>query len=351
MRGPRKLLTLGRVLGLGGAFLVLLGAVFVLTLFLGERSISPGMLWWKPEAQELIIFWKVRLPHAVLAALVGAGLAASGATLQGVMRNPLADPFVLGVSGGAALGATLALALGFATVEQVVPGLGGELRRVSAPALFSFAGAAAATAFVLAIGRNHGRRVPYAALLTGVIFNSFASAAITLLKVLSAPDRLREILFWLVGTLGEERPGTLVLSALLQVVAVGVMVALSGRLNLLLLGDEDAASLGVAVERTRWTLLLAASASVAGAVALSGLIGFVGLLVPHLLRLLLGPDQRLLVPLSALGGAAYLLLADMLARMATPLAGESLPVGAVTALLGGPLFLALLYRRGRLAGA
>jgi iron complex transport system permease protein len=266
------------------------------------------------------------------------------------LRNPLADPFVLGVSGGAALGATLALAFGMATVEEVAPGLLGGLKWLSGPALLAFLGAGASVLFVLAASRGHAGRAPYAALLTGVVFNSFASAAITLIKTISSPNRLGAILNWLVGTIVPEPWSTLVFAALLQAVALGVMVALSGRLNLMTLGDEDAASLGVPVARTRRLLLLATSASVAGAVALTGLIGFVGLIVPHLLRLALGPDQRLLVPLSALGGAAFLVLADMLARLSYALFGDELPVGVITAMLGGPLFIVLLYRRGSLMG-
>jgi iron complex transport system permease protein len=343
--------TPGRALGLCGVFLVLLLAALLLATLFGHKPISLEVALMDPESDDATILWSLRLPRALLAALIGAGLAASGSTLQGVLRNPLADPFVLGVSGGAALGATIALAAGFATVGQVASGLGGGLERLSAPALFAFLGAAAATLFVLVASRGHGGRAPYAALLTGVIFNSFASAAITLVKTLSDPNRLGELLYWLAGALGYEHLHTLVLSALLQVAALGVMLALSGRLNLLSLGDEDAASLGVHVARTRWMLLLAASASVSGAVVLSGLIGFVGLIVPHLLRLAFGPDQRLLVPLSALGGAAFLMLADLLARLAIPLFGGEPPVGAVTALLGGPLFLALLYRRGHLTVA
>jgi iron complex transport system permease protein len=201
--------------------------------------------------------------------------------------------------------------------------------------------------FVLAASRGHAARAPYAALLTGVIFNSFAAAVITLIKTMSDPNRLGEILYWLAGTLGRERGATLVLSALLQAVVIGVMIALSGRLNLMMLGDEDAAALGVPVARTRRLLLLATSASVAGAVALTGLIGFVGLIVPHVLRLAFGPDQRLLVPLSALGGAAFLVLSDLLARVSFAFFGNEPPVGVITALLGGPLFIALLYRSGR----
>lgn len=335
-----------RVLGLCAVGLALTAVAFAIAARFGEQPISLLTALRDAQSSDAVIFWSLRLPRALLAVIVGAGLAASGATLQGLLRNPLADPFVLGVSGGAALGATLAIALGLATVGQVVPGLLGAFGRLSGPALLAFFGAGASVLFVLAASRGHASRAPYAALLTGVVFNAFAAAAITLIKTLSNPDRLGEILYWLAGTLGYERGPTLGLAALLQAVAIGVMVALSGRLNLMTLGDDDAVALGVPVVRTRRLLLLASSASVAGAVVLTGLIGFVGLIVPHLLRLAFGPDQRLLVPLSALGGAAFLELADLLARLAYPLFGQDLPVGVITALLGGPLFIALLYRRG-----
>jgi iron complex transport system permease protein len=343
-------LSAARVLALCAAGLGLTLVTFALAVRFGEQPLSLSAVLWEPGSVDAVIFWEVRLNRALLAVIVGAGLAASGATLQGLLRNPLADPFVLGVSGGAALGATLALAAGLATVGEVAPGLVGGLERLSAPALFAFAGAGSSVLFVLAVSRGHAARAPYAALLTGVVFNSFAAAAITLIKTLSAPDRLGEILHWLVGTLGHEKGPTLGLSALLQVAALAVMIALSGRLNLMMLGDEDATALGVPVARTRHVLLLAASASVAGAVVLTGLIGFVGLIVPHLLRLAFGPDQRQLIPLSAVGGAGFLLLADLLARLSFPLVNNELPVGLITALLGGPLFIALLTRRGGMLG-
>ena len=350
MRREGRRLSTSRVLGLCAAGLALLGVTFVIALRFGEQPISLSAALGDPRSSDALILWSLRLPRALLGVIVGAGLAASGATLQGLLRNPLADPFVLGVSGGAALGATLALAFGLATVGQVAPGFLGGLERLSGPALLAFLGAGASVLFVLAVSRGSSARAPYAALLTGVVFNAFAAAAITLIKTLSDPGRLGEILYWLAGTLGYERGATLGLSALLQVIAIGVMIALSGRLNLMMLGDEDAAALGVPVVRTRRLLLLATSASVAGAVVLTGLIGFVGLIVPHLLRLAFGPDQRLLVPLSAMSGAAFLVLADLLTQLSIAFFGGEPPAGVITALLGGPLFIALLYRRGRPAG-
>ncbi len=303
-------------------------AALIASSVFGEYPVSLRAALTAPSSVDATVFWHLRVPRAVLGALVGASLASSGSALQGLLRNPLADPFILGVSGGAALGATLALAVG--------------LTAVVGPSLFAFLGSVAAMGLVLAVGRS--RRSPYAALLTGVVFNSFAAAAITCIKTLVSPDRVGEILYWLAGSLGYEPPRTLAFAVALQAVCLGVLWRQSGRLNLLSLGDEDAATLGVSVERTRVVILVATSLSVAGAVALSGLVGFVGLIVPHLLRLLLGPDQRLLVPASALAGAAFLVLSDLLTRLLFPLFHAELPVGVVTAVLGGPLFLFLLQR-------
>lgn len=323
----------------------------------GQFPISLRAVFADPTSQDANIFWELRVPRALLAVVVGLALGASGCVLQGLLRNPLADPFVLGVSGGAALGATFALAVGFSSLGVVVgSGFGEAVGKVSAPSLFAFIGALGATALVFAAGKVGGRTTPYAALLSGVIFNAFAAAGITCIKTLSAPDRVGEILYWLAGTLSYERLPTLALAGALQLLAVGAMWLNAGRLNLLTLGDEDAASLGVPVERTRMILLLAASLSVAGAVALSGMVGFVGLIVPHVLRLWLGPDQRLLLPASAIGGAGFLALSDLFARIALPLltgwlypwtaiVQKELPVGVITALLGGPFFLVLLHRK------
>lgn len=283
------------------------------------------------------ILFSLRIPRVVLAALVGAALAASGSTLQALMRNPLADPFVLGVSGGAALGATIALALGVTSVAAL-PGF-------SAVSGLALVGAIGATLLVMTIGRLAGRGSPHTTLLVGVIFNAFALAAIIFIKALVAPDKVGEVLFWLAGTLGYEKPVTLWATGAVQVLAIGGMWALSGRLNLLTLGDEDAASLGVDVARTRTVLLVVASLSVSAGVALSGLVGFVGLLVPHLAKLALGPDQRLLLPASTLLGAAFLVLADLGARVLFRVFHTEPPVGVITALLGGPAFLLLLLRK------
>ena len=317
------------------AGVLVLAASLVLGAMFGGEPITLADAFTDGTPAATILF-SLRIPRVVLAALVGAALAASGTTLQALLRNPLADPFVLGVSGGAALGATIALALGVTSVAAL-PGL-------SAVSLLALVGAIAATALVMGVGRLAGRGSPHTTLLAGVIFNAFALAAIIFIKALVAPDKVGEVLFWLAGALGYEKPATLIASGAVQVAAIAVMWALSGRLNLLTLGDEDAAALGVDVSRTRTVLLLVASLSVSAAVALSGLVGFVGLLVPHLARLLLGPDQRLLLPASALLGAAFLVLADLGARVLFRVFHTEPPVGVITALLGGPAFLLLLLR-------
>jgi iron complex transport system permease protein len=311
---------------------------FLLAAALGEQPLSLEGVRTPGSADELI-FFSLRLPRVVLAALVGMSLAASGAMLQSLLRNPLADPFVLGVSGGAALGATVALAFGLSALAWV-PGL-------SAVSGFALLGALGATALVLLVGRLAGGNSPNTTLLAGVIFNAFALAAITFIKALVAPDKLGEILFWLAGSLGQESWSTLASTAVVVFLSVGLLIALAPRLNLLTLGEEDAQSLGVDVRNTRRVLLVTGSIAVAAVVSLSGLVGFVGLLVPQLARLMFGADQRVVVPASALLGAAFLMLADLAARLLFRVFHTEPPVGVITALLGGPLFLALMARRTR----
>lgn len=311
---------------------------FVLAAVFGEQPLDFDEVRTPGSSAELI-FFSLRLPRVVLAALVGCALASSGAMLQSLLRNPLADPFVLGVSGGAALGATVALAFGLSALAWV-PGL-------SPVNAFALLGALGATVLVLLVGRLAGGNSPNTTLLAGVIFNAFALAAITFIKALVAPDKLGEILFWLAGSLGHEQWSTLGSTSIVVLCAVTVLVALSPRLNLLTLGEEDAQSLGVDVRLTRRVLLVTASVAVAAVVSLSGLVGFVGLLVPQLARLLFGVDQRISVPASALLGAAFLMLADLLARLLFRVSQTEPPVGVITALLGGPLFLALMARQRR----
>ena len=279
------------------------------------------------------IVWAIRVPRIALALLVGASLATSGVIFQALLRNPLADPYILGVSGGAALGAVAMLSLGAAL------GFGYE---AVPPAAFLGCLLTIGLLYLIA-GRGSGVS-PNGLLLTGVVFNAFASAAIVFLASLAGMMQGSRVFLWLIGNLSAVRADILPWLTLFLFLGLTCALVLARSLNLMTLGEEVARQLGVAVEKQRLLLLLASSLMVGAAVSAAGLIGFVGLIIPHLLRLLLGPDHRLLVPASALAGAFFLLVCDTLAR--TLLDGRELPVGAFTALLGGPFFLYLLKRSG-----
>ncbi len=277
------------------------------------------------------ILLRIRLPRIFLGLLVGAALAAAGTVFQALLRNPLADPYVLGVSGGAALAGIAVLALGS------VVGLSTKAVPVAA-----FAGGLLATALLYQVSGGPGRSGPTSLLLTGVVFNAFASAGIVFLASVAGFFEGSRIFLWLIGHLSAVEIDAAGMVAASVGFGLAVALVLSKSLNLIALGDETAAQLGVPVVSHRRWLLLATSLMVGAAVAVSGLIGFVGLIVPHALRLVIGSDHRLLIPASALTGAGFLVLSDTLAR--SMLDGRELPVGAVTALVGGPLFIFLLRR-------
>jgi ABC-type Fe3+-siderophore transport system permease subunit len=292
----------------------------------GEPGSDPGM------AAAMIL--RVRLPRVLMAALAGAALGATGAVFQAVLRNPLADPYILGVSGGAALGAFAVTVFGLQALLPFLP-----VREAAA-----FLGAAATLAFIFALSSVGGRVASYPMLLIGVVLNTIYLALILFIQTVVESSRLHGVRLWLVGTVPLERYGLIALLAGVLVAGLGALTALGRDLNLLSAGEEAARSLGVAVERTRIATVLLASLVTAAVVAVTGPIGFVGLLVPHAARLLFGPDHRLLVPASALCGAIFLMLADTAAR--TVMAPTELPVGVITALCGGPFFL-WLYRTQR----
>ncbi|HXV37490.1 MAG TPA: iron ABC transporter permease [Myxococcota bacterium] len=277
------------------------------------------------------IVLRVRLPRVLFGALVGACLAVAGVLFQALLRNPLADPYVLGVSGGAALGGILVLSLG--------SGIGLGYAAVPPAA---FAGAVLTTLILYLIAGANARVSTTSLLLTGVVFNAFASAAIVFLASLAGLTEGASIFIWLIGSLSSIRVGLAGWVALFLALGLGCSLPLARGLNIAALGAESAVQLGVDIDRQRRIVLIASSLMVGAAVSVAGLIGFVGLIIPHLLRLILGPDHRLLIPASALGGAAFLVTCDALARSA--LGGRELPVGAITALAGGPLFLWLLRR-------
>jgi iron complex transport system permease protein len=277
------------------------------------------------------IVLRVRLPRVLLGALVGASLAVSGVLFQALLRNPLADPYVLGVSGGAALGGILVLSLGSAF------GLG-----YAAVPPAAFAGAVITTAILYAIAGGQTRISATSLLLTGVVFNAFASAAIVFLASIAGLTEGASIFMWLIGSLSATRVEMAGWVAAFLVLGLGCAIPMARSLNLSSLDEESAEQLGVDIDRQRRIVLIATSLMVGAAVSVAGLIGFVGLIIPHLLRLVFGPDHRLLIPAAALGGAAFLVICDALAR--TVLDGRELPVGSITALAGGPLFLWLLRR-------
>jgi len=328
--------------------LILLLLVIILSVAVGAVYIPPALIvrmvfgrlfgiqsvgsW--PEAFSTIVF-AIRLPHTVLIALSGAALAGSGAAYQGLFRNPLADPYLIGVASGAGLGAVLAMAL------REAGNLAGGLSGLFAVPVAAFLGAALTVALVYALART-GKSVPTTTLiLAGVAVGSFASA-LTSFLMLRSTGEVRRALGWLLG--GATMTGWHPVLAALPYIGLGLgVLSLSGHaLNVLQFGDEQAQQLGLPVERVKAILLLAASLATAAAVAFSGVIGFIGLIIPHLVRLFWGADYRRLLPLSILGGATALLLADILARLL--LAPQELPIGIVTALAGAPFFLWVLRR-------
>jgi iron complex transport system permease protein len=283
------------------------------------------------------VVWQLRAPRAVAGFAVGAGLALSGALLQGLLRNPLADPYVLGISGGAAVGAIAAIALGL-PVGMVQ--LGAALGAVGTLGLL-FALARRALFTRDALESEQGTTT---VLLTGVMIASFAAALLSLVLSLAPDARLRTMVFWLLGDLAGATDFRTALLAL-AVVAVAFAIALrhASALNLLVRGDLQAYTQGVRVVHTRRTLVLVAALATGAAVTLAGAVGFVGFVAPHLMRLLFGNDQRLLLPASGLAGGTLVVVADTIARSA--FAPLQLPVGVLTALIGVPVFLWLLARR------
>jgi iron complex transport system permease protein len=270
----------------------------------------------------------------LLGAVAGAGLAAVGAALQSVLRNPLADPYILGVSGGAALGATVALAAGV--------GGGGMLAAAGVPAA-SFVGGAGATALVWALGRA-GRTGGASILLAGVVINSIAYACILFVEAFAEPARLQSLVWWLMGYIDAPTWSQLSFVALYAGLGVAILLADAARINVLSLGDEPAASLGIDVRALERRTLFACAAVVGAVVSVTGPVGFIGLVVPQAMRRVLGPDLRLLLPASILAGGTTLVVCDVAVRVLAPVVHTEVPVGAVTALLGGPLFLVLLVR-------
>ena len=279
---------------------------------------------------ERIIILSLRLPRAILAGLVGAGLSVSGAAFQALLRNPLADPYLLGVSSGAAVGAIIAILLGLGTFSFGLP-------------LASFLGALLTVLVVFYFGRQDGKIHPHTLLLAGVITGSFLSALIMFFISVSQREELHTIIFWLMGDFSLSNTRVILIIFPYILLGIFLLYLRSRHLNLLLSGEENAVQLGVDVEKLKLISYLSASLIAAASVSACGLIGFVGLIIPHSVRLIFGPDHRLLLPSAALLGASFLVASDTLAR--TVLAPVELPVGVVTAAFGGPFFIYLLRTR------
>jgi len=318
----------------------LLVAASIASLCIGRYTVTPGELWtialgWlhigpgRDEVSEPA--WRVvelvRLPRMLIGAFVGGGLALAGATLQGVFRNPLVDPHVIGVSSGAAFGGVLAILLG-----------------LGAAAMWSMAFAAGlgALVLVLVMSRKAGQSSVLMLVLSGVVVAALFSALVSLGTYFADPnDTLPAIVFWLMGSFASATPDRAFYMLPVIMVFAAPLMAMRFRINVLSLGDDEARALGLKVERTRWLALCSVTGITAASVANSGIIGWVGLVVPHLARALVGPDHRVLLPASALLGASYMLLVDLMARS---LIAAEIPLGVLTAIVGAPLFLFLLHR-------
>lgn len=315
-------------LGLG-----LLALGMLLALGVGAVSLPVGDVWrallGDGDEQVVAIVRTLRAPRVVLAALVGAGLAISGGALQGTLRNPLAEPYLLGVSGGAAVGAVIAFAVGSGSPLAVT--------------LAAFAGAAAATGVVALLARVAGGRAePRVLLMAGVVVGAFANAVILVALADAPPDRIRGALWWMMGSTSDATWGTVVRTAIALVAFGGVLLVRARDLDLLALGDEPAAALGADVDRAARRTFLVASWLAAATVAAVGLVGFVGLIVPNLARALGAHRHRAMLLVAAVYGALLLVVADVAARAVR--APVELPLGAVTALVGVPFFLARLRK-------
>lgn len=290
-----------------------------------------------PNPGHLSVLRDIRAPRVVLGALVGAGLAVSGAAIQGLFRNPLADPGLIGVSSGAAMAAVTVIVLGATWLH----GLSSALGYYTLP-LAAFLGSVFVTLLVYRLANVHGRTDVATMLLAGIAINALMGAITGLLTYAATDAQLRTLTFWSMGSLGNATWDQVLAATPLLLLPILALPFFAPALNAILLGEAEAGHLGFNLERTKRILIVLVALVVGAAVALSGVIGFVGLVVPHLLRLAMGPDHRFLLPASALLGASLLLLADLLAR--TLVAPAELPIGIITAVIGGPFFLWLLQR-------
>lgn len=319
---------------------LLLAVVCFACLFAGSKPISLQEVWngitgANPDSVDYMIFSGIRLPRCILAAIVGASLAVSGAVLQALLRNPLADPFILGISSGAGLGAIIAS----------VSGVQFAFLGINAMGVFAFAGAIATVWLVWWIGILASSRQVTSLLLAGVVVNSFISAVIMFLTSIMRSSSLQATMIWVMGNIRDAGSSDIVISFVCLAAGMAILYKLAPMLNVLSFGHDDAKAMGINVSAVRITAFATAAFITSVAVSLSGLIGFIGLIIPHAVRLLCGPDHRRLLPMCAIAGAIFLVICDTFAR--TIIAPQQLPVGIVTAITGGPFFLVLLVKYSR----
>ena len=342
MPHPVAHLTLIRIFRVCILLLAFLAGVSALSLLAGPASIGttavlkgilaaihfPGVS--NPLTdEERTILYSIRIPRVLLAGLVGAALSCAGVVFQALLRNPLADPYVLGVSGGAAVGAISAIVIGLGSLPFGIPGL-------------AFAGGLLSILLVWGLSGATGDRRTDRMLLAGIIVNAFFSALIMFLVSTAGGEQIHSVVFWLMGDLAMAGERDIWLAALFLAAGFAVMFFHARDLNILITGEGTALQLGIPVQRTRMILLVSASLVTGAAVSVSGVIGFVGLVVPHIVRMRFGSDHRLLLPASLLFGSAFLMAADTVARIV--LAPAELPVGVITALCGAPYFAYLMKR-------
>ena len=332
----RRPLTVARYAGVLAGLLALLILTCFVALGFGSVDLSRSDLWGAEEEGGLasVILRDIRLPRILLGVLAGLALGVAGTAYQAVLRNPLAEPYILGVSGGAALGAILATTGAF---NLTMVGM-------AARPLGAFVGALITIGFIFRVAALRGRASSYSLILIGVVINSFFSALILFIVTVADFTRFQGVLFWLAGSLSSLSYPVLAILGAVLAVGLGILLPMGPALNLLSQGEETAGQLGLHTQRTRVIAITVASLVTAAVVSFAGLIGFVGLMVPHIMRLVLGPDHRLLLPASALAGATFLVIADTLAR--TLAAPTEIPVGIVTAVCGGPFFIYLYRAQG-----
>jgi len=335
-RRMHRPLSPGKVLWVSFLLCILLFLTGAASLLVGTAHVSAGELWdvitgaaGERSTAGLIVL-NIRLPRILLAGLVGLALSVGGLVFQALLRNPLADPFILGVSSGGALGAVLGILCGL-SFSLGIP-------------LSAFAGALVTIFLVLTIGRRTMGMESSTILLAGVIINAFFTAVIMFFVATAVDDRLHAMLFWLYGDLSQTRIQQSVVVAPVAFAGTVLLYGFARHLNLITAGEDTALQLGVNVEWVKLICFLVVSLMIGLVVAFSGLIGFVGLIIPHLGRMALGSDHRLLIPVSALGGAIFMIIADAVAR--TIISPSELPVGVVTAFIGAPFFIYLLKTRG-----